>query len=40
MGTDKAFIEIDGRALALRVADALAAAGAALSSRSAATSIG
>ena len=28
MGTDKAFIEIDGRALALRVADALAAAGA------------
>ena len=29
MGTDKAFIEIDGRALAVRVADALAAAGAA-----------
>jgi molybdopterin-guanine dinucleotide biosynthesis protein A len=28
MGTDKALIEIDGRALALRVADALAAAGA------------
>jgi molybdopterin-guanine dinucleotide biosynthesis protein A len=28
MGTDKAFIEIDGRALALRVADALVGAGA------------
>jgi molybdopterin-guanine dinucleotide biosynthesis protein A len=28
MGRDKAFIEIDGRALALRVADALSAAGA------------
>src|SRR6476660_3959530 len=28
MGTDKALIEIDGRALAARVADALAAAGA------------
>ena len=28
MGTDKAFIEIDGRPLALRVADSLAAAGA------------
>jgi molybdenum cofactor guanylyltransferase len=29
MGTDKAFLEIEGRALAVRVADALTAAGAA-----------
>ena len=28
MGTDKALVEVDGRALALRVADALRAAGA------------